>query len=316
MKTPADIDVTAEMALEVQLGILALESGLGRPVDVPGLDRVDNPEFGHDQPYGPMSPWVVTHARAMLGLPHVDILTAHMELAAHAVPSKVTAAALTMVADGAGRTATLEPIRFLAGRVTTRLQERRDWREEIGYRAEDLGLSQRAARRYLAGHLGAFVEQVLGACAVEDVMPSQLRLQSLGPWRCIASPTEDDPGPDWICSERTASTLRGFFTSMDEESLVGSLNLVLLPSDPDEDALMHRIIGSTLVRAASPPPLAEIVGPGLVDVLTYRAGRSYVDQLARLIAGLCEPPGWLSPNDLDAARRRFDPLGIDWPCDA
>lgn len=81
-------------------------------------------------------------------------------------------------------------------------------------------------------------------------------------------------------------------------------------------AVQHRLIGSTLVRAASPPPLAEIVGPGLVEVLSFRGGRSYIDQLARLIAALCEPPAWLGQEDLAVTRSHIAGLGeVDWPYD-
>lgn len=304
------------MAVDLRLRILALETGLVRPVALAGLEPVDEPAFGHDQTYGPMSAWVVTNARAMLGLVHLDILTAHMELAAHAEPSIVTATALKMTADGVDRSDALVATQVLASRVSARLQERRDWRIEIEGRAEDLGLSRRAAREYLAGHLRVFVEQVLSACALEDLLQPALRLRSLGAWRCLTSPTEDDPGPEWRCSDRTAETLRRFFAGMDEDALIWSLDQMLGPSTEAREAIQHRLIGSTLVRAASPPPLVEIVGPGLVEVLSFRGGRSYIDQLARLIAALCEPPAWLSREDLAVTRRQIAGLGeVDWPND-
>jgi hypothetical protein len=43
-----------------------------------------------------MSPWVVANARAMLGLPHIDILAAHMQLSTHAHPSAVTVGMLQL----------------------------------------------------------------------------------------------------------------------------------------------------------------------------------------------------------------------------
>lgn len=308
------VDISPELAVDLRLRILALEAGLLRPVSLPGLAPVDEPVFGHDQTYGPMSAWVVTNARAMLGLAHLDILTAHMELVAHAEPPIVVATALKMTAEGVDRSDALAATRVLASRVSTRLQERRDWRLEVEGRAQDLGLSRRAAREYLAGHLGVFVEQVLSACALEDVLQPALRLHALGAWRCLTSPTEDDPGSEWRCSERTAETLRRFFADMDEDALLWSLNQMLAPTGGPDETVQHRLIGSTLVRAASPPPLVEIVGPGLLDVLSFRGGRSFIDQIARLIAALCEPPGWLSPEDLAAGRNRIERMAeIDWP---
>jgi hypothetical protein len=315
MRTPTHrVDVSADKAVELRLAILALESAHRRPVHLPGLDPVGDPDFGHDQPYGPMTPWVVANARAMLGLPHVDILTAHMELSAHAHPTAVTAGGLELAAGLAGRKEIIVPVHLLARRVAVRVQERRAWRTEIEARAEDLGLSRREAREYLAGHLDVFAEQVLRACAVEDAMPLQLRLRSLGAWRCITSPTEDDPGPEWRCSDLTAQTLKRFFADMDEDTLIDSVNECLAPTGGDEDALLHRLIGSTLVRAAAPPPLAEIVGAGLTETLSFRGGRSIIDQLARLVAALCEPPDWLSQPDLATARGRVEQAApIDWP---
>ncbi|MCL3818977.1 hypothetical protein [Aeromicrobium wangtongii] len=307
------VDVSPAMAVEIRLKILALEAAATRCVSMPGLDRVDEPRFDHDQPYGPMSPWVVTNARAAVRLTHLDILVAHMELVAHADPPIVTATALRMTAAGVGRSDALEATLALATRVSARLQERRHWRREVESRADDLGLSRRAARQYLADHLDAFVERVLVACALEDVMTPALRLQSLGAWRCITSVTEDDPGAEWRCTDATAATLRRFFADMDEDALVWHLSAVLAPDDPDREAIRHRLIGSTLVRAASPPPLAEIIGPGLLDDLGYRGGRSLIDQLARLLAALCQPPDWLSPQDLLIERDRLANWEIDWP---
>lgn len=308
------VDVSPEMAVEVRLGILALESGLIRPVSMAGLEPVDEPRFEHDQKYGPMSAWVVTNARAVLGLAHLDILAAHMELVAHAEPSVVTASALQMTADGVNRSDALAETRALAHRVSARAQQRRDWRAEVEDRAQDLGLSRRAARDYLSGHLNVFVAQILGACALEDVMQPALRLQALGAWRCITSPTEDNPGSAWRCSDRTAEILQRFFADMDEDQIIWLLNTLFAPADPAWEALQHRLIGSTLVRAASPPPLTEIVGPGLTEVLSFRGGRSLIDQLARLIVALCEPPSWLSSGDLAAGRDQFvGAAEVVWP---
>lgn len=311
---PRRVDVSPERAIEVRLGIVALEAGLARPVSLPGLAAVDEPEFGHDQTYGPMTPWVVTNARAMLGLAGVDLLAAHMELSSHAEPSSVTIAALQMTADRVGRTDAHEQVGALARRVSLRLQERREWREQVTIRSEDLGLSRREARAYLGEHLDIFIGKVLRACALEDVMSLSLRLQALGAWRCASSATEDDPGPEWRCSDRTTATLRAFFGDMDEDDLLSSLRHILAPLDPDEEEVHHRLIGSTLVRAASPPPLAQYVGPGLADVVSYRGGRSFIDQVARLIAALCEPPEWLGPDDLALARERVaGDREISWP---
>jgi hypothetical protein len=307
------VDVSPEMAVEIRLKILALEAASTRCVSVPGLERVDDPRFDHDQPYGPMTPWVVTTARAVLRLTHLDILAAHMELVAHAEPPIVTATALQLTAARVGRSDAREATQVLATRVSERLQQRRHWRGEIESRAVDLGLSLVASRQYLSDHLDGFLERVLVACALEDVMPPALRLQSLGAWRCITSVTEDDPGAEWRCSDATAATLRQFFADMDEHALVWCLGPILGGGDPGREALRHRLIGSTLVRAASPPPLAEIVGPGLQDTLGYRGGRSLIDQLARFLTALCEPPAWLSPTDLLAERAGFADSGIDWP---
>lgn len=312
--TPTIVNVSPEVAVNVRLGILALEAGLTRPVALPGLGPVDEPEFGHDQTYGPMTAWVVTNARAMLGLANLDMFAAHMELAAHAEPPEVTAMALRLTAGRVGRQDALAATQVLASRVSATVQKRRAWRDEVESRAADLGMSRRAAREYLASHLDVFVKQVLAACAIEDVLPRPLRLQALGAWRCLASPTEDDPGAEWRCSASTAAFLREFFSGMDEAALVDALNMMLVPGQPDQEAFRHRLIGSTLIRAASPPPLAEIVGPGLLDVLDYRGGRSLIDQLARLLVALCEPPTWASRDDIERTREVIASAGhIAWP---
>lgn len=310
---PTPVEVGDEHAMAVRLGVVALESCIKRPVHMPGLELADHIEFGQDQTYGPLTPWVVANARAMLGLDHVDVVIARMESAAAAHDPNIASIALTMTAEQVVRSDGVERIGHLAQRVSRRLQERKDWGFEVQETATELGMSRQKARDYLGSHLGIFVTNALAACALEDVMTEQLTLCSLGGWRSIVSPTESDPGDLWRCEESTTATLTRFFANLDEDGLVEAIQAIDEAEHTEVAELRLRLIGSTLVRKASPPPQSEIVGPGLRDVLSYRGGRSYVDQLARLVAALCQPPFWLS--DEEAARQRAmltESIGISW----
>jgi hypothetical protein len=138
-------------------------------------------------------------------------------------------------------------------------------------------------------------------------------LCSLGAWRSVVSPNEDDPGDPWRCDASTTATLKRWFGDLDEDGLADAILALDDDGPPEDDELRMCLIGSTLIRKASPPPLSVIAGPGLQDVVAHRGGRAYVDQLARLVAGLCQPPTWLPDEDAERQRRRLtDLIGIVW----
>ncbi len=298
--------------MAVRLGIVSLEAGISRPVTVPGLQLSEQIDFSHDQQYGPLTPWVVANARAVLGLAHVDALMVRMETVAAVAAPMVVSRALEMTAEGAFRTGVVEAVRHVALRVCRGVQEREDWQVLVSERAVDLGLSVEAAGEHLVGHLEAFVSNTLTACALQDVMSEELMLCSLGAWRSILSPDEDDPGDAWRCDESTTATLKHWLADLDEDRFAEII--LALDEDAVEDAeLRVCLIGSTLIRRASPPPLATIVGPGLRAMVTHRGGRSYLDQLVRLVAGLSQPPNWVPVDVIEEQRRKLtDLMGVIW----
>lgn len=298
--------------MAVRLGIVSLEAGISRPVIIPGLETTEQIDFSHDQQYGPLTPWVIANARAMLGLEHIDALAVRMETVAAVAAPVVIAAALDTAAAHEPRGEAVEQVKRLALRVSRGVQDRDDWRTLVSEREVELGLSAAETGEYLGSHLDAFVSNILIACALQDVLSEQLMLCALGAWRSVVSPDEDDPGDAWRCDESTTATLRRWLADVDEDRLA---DMILAIDDLGiEDSEMRIcLIGSTLIRKASPPPLASIVGPGLREVVSHRGGRSYLDQLARLVAALCQPPNWLTHEEVDEQRRKLTKLiGVVW----
>lgn len=306
-------EIGDELAMAVRLGIVSLEAGINRPVDLAGLETADQIDFSHGQVYGPLTPWVIVNARAVLGLEHVDALLVRMESVAPVAAPSVISQALDMAAETARRRDAVEQARRLALRVSRRLQERDDWSLLVAERPLRPGLSSRAAQLPFGTHLDAFLGNVLTACVLQDTLPEPLMLCALGAWRAVISPGEDDPGDAWRCDESTTATLERWLADLDEDRLADAV-LALDEAGPTEEAgLRICLIGSTLIRKASPPPLTSIVGPGLREVVAHRGGRSYVDQLVRLVASLCQPPTWLPADEAERERRRLtDLLGVVW----
>jgi hypothetical protein len=302
---PSRIDVSDEKAAEVRLGVVALEAAIHRWDLLCGFVELGEVGFGHEQPYGPMSAWVVANARAMVGLEHIDVLAVRMELVAAAENPQVASMALSMVAEPILRASAVAAIADLVDDVVGRIEARDDWQEAIRYRAADLSMSFSDAKTYLAEHLRVFVSNALASCALEDVIYEPLLLLSQGGWRSVVSPSNDDPGALWHCSEETASTLRRFFADMDEPSLTWAVGVFETPDHDELAYLRTRLVGSTLTRAASPPPLATVVGPGLADLLHDRWILSHVDHLARYVAALCEPPAWADEKMIGQERARL-----------
>lgn len=302
-----------ELAMSVRLGIVSLEAGLNRPVHLAGLEASDQIDFSHGQLYGPLTPWVVVNARTMLGLEHVDALLVRMESVAPVAAPSVISQALDLAAGPAHRCDAVEQVGRMALRVSQHLQQRDDWSLLVAERSIPLGLSPLGAHRHFAAHLDAFLSNTLAACALQDVLSEPLMLCALGAWRSVISPNEDDPGDAWRCDDSTTATLERWFADLDEDRLADAV-LALDEAGPIEDEeLRICLIGSTLIRKASPPPLATIVGPALREVVSHRGGRSYVDQLARLVAGLCQPPTWLPPDAAERERSRLtDLIGVIW----
>ena len=306
------IEVTDDWAVQLKLGIIALETRTPESVTMPGLER-DEAEFGHDQRFGPLTPWVVANGRAMLALEEVDALVARIEQAAMAVDPQVNELALSMVAGMSHRDRAVARVQRTAYQLTRRITARADWKEMVKVRAEEIGRSRSWMRSYLAGLLADFVDNTLVACALQDLMNDDLTMSATGAWCAILSPHEDFPGEKWRCSDSTTAILREFFADLDEDGLVDSFVAIDDPRNNKESQQVLKLIGSTLVRKASPPPLAEIVGPGLRDFLPARGARSLMDQLARLIAGLAQPPD--SIESADIARLRYkvtETLGVQW----
>lgn len=305
--------ISDELAMTVRLGIVSLEACVDRPVGMAGLEIDDPVDFSPGQRYGPLTPWVVVNARVMLGLRHVDALLVRMESVAPVASPAVISKALEMVGQSARRDDAIEQVRRTALQVSLRVQERDDWAALVADRAEPLGLSLDAAREHFGTHLDAFVSNTLTACALLDALPEPLMLCSLGAWRSVVSPGEDDPGDSWRCNEATTAILKRWLADLDEERLAEAIFALDEAGPGDDEELRICLIGSTLIRKASPPPLATIAGPGLREVVSHRGGRSYVDQLARLVAGLCQPPTWLADDDAERQRRRLtDLIGVVW----
>lgn len=306
------IDVTDDWALELKLEIIVLEARIPESVTMRGLEQ-DEVDFSHNQRFGPLTPWVVANARGMLALEEVDILVARLEQAAMAQNPKVNEAALSIVADMAHRNEAVAGVRRTANRLTRRITVREDWKRMVRERADEIGRSRSWTRTYLGDLLDEFIGNTLVACALQDLMNDRLAMSATGAWCSILSPHEDFPGEKWRCSDSTTSILRRFFADLDEDGLVDRIMAIDDPRNTEESQQFLTLIGSTLVRNASPPPLAEIVGPGLRDLLPYRGARSLMDQLARLIAGLAQPPDSIEPADIARLRRKLtETLGVQW----
>lgn len=306
------IDVTDDWALELKLEIIVLETRTPESVTMGGLER-DEVDFRHDQRFGPLTPWVVANARAMLALEVLDILVARLEQAAMAENPQVNKAALSIVAGMAHRDDAIARVQRTAYRLTRRITARGSWNEMVRQRADEIGRSRSWTRTYLGDLLEEFVGNTLVACALQDLMNDRLAMSATGSWRSILSPHEDFPGEQWRCSDSTTAILRRFFAELDEDGLVDGIMAIDDPRNTEESQQCLKLIGSTLVRNASPPPLAEIIGPGLRDLLPYRGARSLMDQLARLIAGLAQPPDSIEPADVSRLRRQLtETLGVQW----
>lgn len=310
---PEPVDVGSEFAIELRLGIIALEARTPDAIAMRGLERDDAMSFDHDQRFGPLTPWVVANARAMLALENLDQLAVRVEDAAMAENPEIHEVALDMVAKMVLRDDAARRLQSISRRLSHRLQTRDDWTDEIRHRAQELDFSRTWTRTYLGNLLDRFVRNTLLACALQDVIGEQLLLSTLGAWNTVLSPDGAYTGDRWRCSDATSSTLRAYFADMDEDDLVAAVATLDDSSRSRDAELGFKLIGSTLVRKASPPPLAEIVGPGLRDLLEYRGGRSHLDQIARLIAALCEPPSWLEATEVESQRSRLtDLLGVAW----
>lgn len=306
------IDVTDAWAAELNLGIIALETRTPESVTMRGLER-DGVDFSHDQRFGPLTPWVVANARAMLALEEFDILVARLEQAAMAVNPQVNEAALSMVAGMAHRDEAVARVRQTAYRLTRRITAREGWKGEVRQRADEIGRSRGWTRAHLGDLLTDFIGNTLVACALQDLMNDGLAMSATGAWCSMLSPHEDFPGEKWRCSDSTTAILRGFFADLDGDGLVDLVMAIDDPRNTRESQQCLTLIGSTLIRNASPPPLAEIVGPGLRDLLPYRGARSLMDQLARLIAGLAQPPDSIEPADVARLRHKLtETLGVRW----
>ena len=306
------IDVTDDWALELKLEIVVLETRTPESVRMGGLEH-DEVDFSHDQRFGPLTPWVVANARAMLALEELDILVTRLEQAAMAVNPKVNEYALSIVAGMAHRDEAVARVRRTAYRLTRRITAREDWKEMVRERADEIGRSRSWTRTYLGDLLEEFVSNTLVACALQDLMNDRLAMSATGAWCSILSPHEDFPGEKWRCSDSTTAILRRFFADLDEDGLVDRIMAIDDPRNTEESQQCVKLIGSTLVRNASPPPLVEIVGPGLRDLLPFRGARSSMDQLARLIAGLAQPPDSIEPADVARLRHNLtETLGVQW----
>ena len=306
------IDVTDDWAVELALGIIALGTRTPESITMRGLEH-DEVHFGHDQRFGPLTPWVVANARAMLALAELDILVARMEQAAMAANPRVNDAALSMVAGMAHRDEAVARVRRTAHQLTRRLTARADWKGMVRQRADEIGRSRSWTRTYLGDLLDEFIGNTLVACVLQDLMNDRLAGSATGVWCSILSPHEDFPGERWRCSDSTTAILRGFFADLDEDGLVDAIQAIDNPTNNEESQQCGMLIGSTLVRNASPPPLTEIVGPGLRDLLQYRGARSLMDQVARLIAGLAQPPDSIEPADVARLRSKLtETLGVRW----
>lgn len=306
------IDVTDDWAVELELGIIALGTRTPESVTMHGLEHGEV-DFGHDQRFGPLTPWVVANARAMLALEEPDILVARLEQAAMAENPRVNEAALSIVAGMAHRHEAVAGVRRTAYQLTRRITAREDWKGIVRQRADEIGRSRSWTRTYLGDLLAQFICNTLVACALQDLMNDRLAMSATGAWCSILSPHEDFPGEKWRCSDSTTAILRRFFADLDEDGLVDMVMAIDDPRNTEESQQCVMLIGSTLVRNASPPPLAEIVGPGLRGLLPYRGARSLMDQLARLIAGLAQPPDSIEPADVARLRSKLtETLGVQW----
>lgn len=306
------IDVTDDWAVKLNLGIIALETRIPESATMRGLER-DEVDFSHDQRFGPLTPWVVANARAMLALEELDVLAVRLEQAAMAVNPKVNEVALSIVAGMADRDEAVARVGRTAYRLTRRVTAREDWKGIVRERADEIGRSRNWTRTYLGDLLGEFIGNTLVACALQDLMNDSLTMSATGAWCSILSPHEDFPGERWRCSDSTTAILRRFFADLDEDGLVDRIMAIDDPRNTEESQQCVKLIGSTLLRNASPPPLAEIVGPGLRDLLPYRGARSLMDQLARLIAGLAQPPDTIEPADVARLRCTMtETLGVVW----
>lgn len=304
--------VTDDWVLRLRLGIIALEERTPEAITMRGLER-DDVDFSQDQRFGPLTPWVVANARAMLALEELDIVVARMEEVAMAMDPDLNETALAMLATTFDRTGAIVRIRQMSMQLGRRLAARCSWKELAKDRADEIGRSRAWTWGYLNELLVDFIANTLAACAMQDVMSDDLTMSATGAWRSMLSPHEDFPGDMWRCTEATAQLLRDFFADLDEDGLVDRAVAIEDPRDTEESRQCLVLIGSTLVRAASPPRLAEIVGPGLCDLLKYRGARSMMDQLARLIAGLADPPDSIESADIARLRHTMtEALGVQW----
>lgn len=309
---PALVDVTDEVAVAVRLRIIELEARTPDSVIMNGLEREDV-SFGHDQRFGPLTPWVVANARVMLGLEEIDVLVARMEQVAIALNPKVNEAALSMIAVWSLRSNAMQRVRRMADRVVDRLTAREDWKDLVRHRADEIGRSRNWTRTYLKDLLREFVGNTLVACGMQDVMNEHLVMSATGAWRSVLSPHEDFPGELWLCSDSTTAVLKDFFADLDEDGLVECVMAMDDPTNSKQAQQVLGLIGSTLLRNASPPPLAELVGPGLRDLVQHRSARSLMDQIARFIAGIAEPPPGTDPADVVRLRRELtEAMGVRW----
>lgn len=308
------VDPPHQVTKAYRAGILALEARTGpMPVDLSDLGAIDQPCFDSRQRYGPLTPWVVSNVRAFVSCVRSDALVSRMLAVVGTQDWRTIGMVLHTLARDLRRERALEEASELARRLVEERQRRPSWWVDVRRNALDLRISQEESEHHLLGHLGSFVSTSVSALVLEDRLEDRQLLPSLGAWRTLLAVDECDTGPAWRCSPATVDRLVSLVQDWDEERLVTALEDLELRSDPVQQELRLQLIGSTMTRAASPPPPAEIVGVGLGEAVQFRGGRSMVDGLSRLVAALSEPPRWVGQRDVQEQRRVFSDLfGVSW----
>lgn len=307
-------DPPDEAVVSLRMGIIELESRIGSmPAELSDLAAVDDACFDWRQRYGPLTPWVVSNARVFVDCVESDALASRAQEAAATEDWRVLDMVLHTLSRDFRRERAVVEIAELAGRLVDERERRPSWRADVRRHALELRMTVEESEEYLRLHLVRFVRISLSALALEDRLDERQRLPALGAWRTLLAPDECDAGPAWRCKDTTTLRLGELMKDWSEDHLVDALEAIESHSDPVQEELRMKLVGSTLTSSSAPPPPGEIVGPGLSEAVTFRGGRSMVDGFTRIIAGLSEPPRWIDQDDIDRQRRIFTELfGLTW----
>jgi hypothetical protein len=229
-------------------------------VRVPGASLPDGPvAYDVDGRYGPLSALVEAHALAMAGSRSIETLVANALAAEAAMSPRALIGLMDTMSRLSGRDEQVAEVGRLAARVMDRLEQRRLWRDHVARWARESDDTVARMSANLRDLAETSFRCALMSIALDDVLPPDMVLAAQGPWRATSSPSGNDPGQRWRCSQTAERVLRQFFATLDAHGLLDLAAVMVGPVEAllEDDLLV--VQGRALTRAAAPPPVLDLV---------------------------------------------------------